>query len=594
MAIQPGTWNKLPGNCTRSFTITFLQCASWGVRNFKECLVGAWSWVEKCAEYGWTTVKNCSWWAFLGCLLWAIVAVFGCILLQLVFVFTCFILVVISWVFCLLWTFVSITFCLANRYGGTAFLLTDGTVMMQEWEISLFYEAQPTRRWWKLTPDRHGSYLNGSWSQLADSNLARGGFASSVLADGRVVVCGGEDTDASGSVTEDRNNSCEIYDPVANSWTKFDSPTLPGSTEVWSMIGDAPCTLLPDGSLLLGSLADKNVAKLDPTTLTWTAMSQRPVVGDSSEDSWALMPDNTVVTPSCRAHQTTWIYQIANDRWVRSNDLPTDIIGAGDEIGPGLLLYDGRAIFLGGNEHSAIYNPAAGAAPWSNGPDLPLSITGQPLGILDGPGALLVNGNLLFGAGVAQVDSAGNYSQPAWFFEFDGTGFFPTNSPPNSDCRTMDTRLLLLPDGDVMFCRQNDADFYAYRSPAVPGDRFRPVIQSCPTNIDPGTTIQVSGTQFNGLSQAVGYGDDSQTATNYPLVKLVNRANREVRFCRTHDHTTVDDSGATVISMGVATGSAVIVTNADVPADLALGDYQLFVIANGIASLPFDVAVGST
>ena len=128
-------------------------------------------------------------------------------------------------------------------------------------------------------------------------------------------------------------------------------------------------------------------------------------------------------------------------------------------------------------------NPAAGANPWSNGPDLPLSIGGQPLGILDGPGALLVNGNLLFGAGVAQVDSAGVYSQPAWFFEFDGTGFFPTNSPPNSDCRTMDTRLLLLPDGDVMLCRQNDADFYAYRSPVVPEDRFRPVIQSCPTMI---------------------------------------------------------------------------------------------------------------
>ena len=46
--------------------------------------------------------------------------------------------------------------------------------------------------------------------------------------------------------------------------------------------------------------------------------------------------------------------------------------------------------------------------------------------------------------------------------------------------------------------------------------------------------------------------------------------------------------------MGVATGGAVVVTNADVPADIALGDYQLSVIANGIASLPFDVTAGST
>lgn len=593
MAFQSGTWNKLPGNCTRSFTITYLQCAGWGLRTIEECLAGTWSWTKKCVKYGWKTVKSCSWWAILGCILWAIIVTFGCVLLQIVAIFTCTLLVVFSWLICILWTLVSITFCLANRYGGTAFLLTDGTVMMQEWEISLTHEAEPTRRWWKLSPDKHGSYLNGSWSQLADSNLARGGFASSVLADGRVVVCGGEDTDASGSVTEDRNNTCEIFDPVANTWTMFDSPTLPNSTQVWGMIGDAPCTLLPDGRLLLGSLADANVAKLDPATLTWTAMRPRPGVGDSSEDSWALMPDNTVVTPSCRAHKTTWVYQVANDSWIRDNPLPTDIIGAGDEIGPGLLLYDGRAVFLGGNEHSAIYDPAAGPNRWSNGPDLPLSVNAETLGILDGPGALLVNGNLLFGAGVAQKDDFGPFSRPAWFFEFDGGSFFATNGPPNSNCRTMDTRLLLLPDGDVLFCRQNASDFYAYRSPAVPKDSFRPVIQGCPTAIQPGTTIQISGTQFNGLSQAVAYGDDSQTATNYPLVKLVNDK-REVRFCRTHDHTTVDASGNPVISMGVATGSAVITTNADIPAGLQAGSWQLVVIANGIPSMPFDVTIGSS
>jgi len=40
----------------------------------------------------------------------------------------------------------------------------------------------------------------------------------------------------------------------------------------------------------------------------------------------------------------------------------------------------------------------------------------------------------------------GNYSQPSWFFEYDGNAFFKTNDPPNSNCRTMDSRQLLLPD----------------------------------------------------------------------------------------------------------------------------------------------------
>src|SRR5712691_6886089 len=40
----------------------------------------------------------------------------------------------------------------------TALLLTDGTVMVHQ------YSSQ---NWWRLTPDNTGSYLNGTWSQLA-------------------------------------------------------------------------------------------------------------------------------------------------------------------------------------------------------------------------------------------------------------------------------------------------------------------------------------------------------------------------------------------------------------------------------------------
>jgi hypothetical protein len=45
--------------------------------------------------------------------------------------------------------------------------------------------------------------------------------------------------------------------------------------------------------------------------------------------------------------------------------------------------------------------------------------------------------------------------------------------------------------------------------------------------------------------------------------------------------------------MGVATGTAVITTNAAIPGDLPAGDYSLEVVANGIPSLSFDVIVSS-
>jgi hypothetical protein len=154
------------------------------------------------------------------------------------------------------------------------------------------------------------------------------------------------------------------------------------------------------------------------------------------------------------------------------------------------------------------------------------------------------------------------------------------------------TRLLLLPNGDIMFSREDDSSFYAYRpASAMPQDSFRPVIQTCPATLAAGSTVQISGLQFNGLSQAVAYGDDSQAATNYPLVRVTNKSNNQVRYCRTSNHTTVDGGGNTVTSMGVATGAAVITTNAAIPGDLPAGNYSLEVVANGIPSLPFDVTV---
>jgi len=587
---RKGTWNPLPSNCTRSFTLTWFRCAEYGMVAITECLLWVVDEEVKCVQWAWETLSECSWWAWLGCLVFSLVVTLVCVAVAVVAVVVCAVFGVVEQIVCLAWSLISIIFCLSTANGGTAFLLTDGTVMMQEYtSLPLFGANWATRRWWKLTPDQMGSYRNGSWSRLADSNVARTYFASAVLADGRVVVCGGEYSDVSGTIKEDWNNSCEIYDPVADTWSPFASPVKPGSvTAAWDLIGDASCTLLPDGTLLMGALDSANVAKLDPTTLTWTAMTPRPGVGNSNEDTWVLMPDHTIATPSCQHPPTTWVYDISTDLWHPGNSLPVSIINAVNEVGPGLLRYDGTALFMGGNEHTAVYSPA-GSPKWSNGPDLP-DQDGKKIGIVDGPAALMVNGNILLGAGV--TNDQGDFTSPCWFFEFDGTTFNRTSDPPNNDGPTYSTRLLLLPDGDVLFCREDDSSFYAYHpDAAAPQDSFRPVIQTCPTSLVPGSTIQISGLQFNGLSQAVAYGDDSQTATNYPLVRIVNKQSGHVRYCRTFNHTTVDHSGNVIPSMGVATGAAVITTNVVIPVDIELGDSSVFVVANGIPSQPFDVSI---
>ena len=106
--------------------------------------------------------------------------------------------------------------------------------------------------------------------------------------------------------------------------------------------------------------------------------------------------------------------------------------------------------------------------------------------------------------------------------------------------------MLLLPTGDVMFAREDDSSFYAYVDYGSPNDKWRPIIRHCPATIAAGSVIQVGGLHFNGFSQAVGYGDDSTAATNYPLVRIKNQSTGHLRYCRTFNHTTLDAAGNTV------------------------------------------------
>ena len=86
---------------------------------------------------------------------------------------------------------------------------------------------------------------------------------------------------------------------------------------------------------------------------------------------------------------------------------------------------------------------------------------------------------------------------------------------------------------------------------------------------------------MNGLSQANGYGDDAQMATNYPLVRLKRFGSKKVFFCRTFDHST----------MALATGHRPHSTHFHVPPTIPTGRYELAVIANGIHSRPVKVHV---
>jgi hypothetical protein len=82
------------------------------------------------------------------------------------------------------------------------------------------------------------------------------------------------------------------------------------------------------------------------------------------------------------------------------------------------------------------------------------------------------------------------------------------------------------------------------------------------------------------MSQASAYGDDYQSATNYPLVRITNNQTGYVFYSRTHNHN----------GMAVASGDLVS-THFDVPANQERGPSRLEVVVNGIPSASVAVMV---
>jgi hypothetical protein len=143
--------------------------------------------------------------------------------------------------------------------GGAAepLLVTDGSVLIQYQE--LFAEDGTIL---KLTPDIHVSYVNGTWSRLASKPFISAAAAQAVLADGRVILEGGETSNVGYDFL--LTNQGAIYDPVSDTWTLvpplfFNDLFPPRAVFAADPIGDSASVVLEDGTFML---ADKYLEAL--------------------------------------------------------------------------------------------------------------------------------------------------------------------------------------------------------------------------------------------------------------------------------------------------------------------------------------------
>jgi len=462
-------------------------------------------------------------------------------------------------------------------------------------DASLLCQTTTGQDWYRLTPDAEGSYVEGTWSVAASlpPSYIPQAFASAVLADGRVAVVGGEYLTANGQTNFALSNMGMLFDPVTDQWQPLTPPPSTGSPNHWQCIGDAPAAVLADGRLVIGSKLYQDATVLDPATLTWSNISA-PGKSDTinAEEGWTLLPDGSVLTLDVSSAPSAERLVLAtgstSGAWVSAGTTPADLHTPAPnpapltapgcpsykppgEMGPALLRPDGTVFAIGANGLTAIYSPASDT--WSSGPGVP-----NGLNVQDGPAVVLPSGHVLFGA------SPGPSANGLQYYEFDGAQLNPSPAPAGSAAdATFFTSLLPLPSGQTLFV--DGSQVVQVYSPALSpayAPSWAPTITSVPSAITAGSTYQIMGTQFNGLSQASAYGDESQNATNYPLVRITNQTSGHVFYARTHGHST----------MGVATGSAMVSTNFDVPAAIESGSSTLQVVANGIASAGVAVVVG--
>jgi hypothetical protein len=483
---------------------------------------------------------------------------------------------------------------------GAMLLLTDGTLMVHDQGP----KNNGSSNWWRLTPDINGGYLNGTWSKLAPlpAGYAPLYFACAVLADGRVIIEGGEYNNGQEAFT----NLGAIYDPVHNTWT----PVPPPTGEEWSMIGAASSTVLANGTFMIGGVFTAEQAEFHPEVIPpnnpWCIVggTEKGKADINSEETWTLLPNWQMLTVDANLTNNSELYHPADGTWtsLRTIDpLPyVDPTGGGNEMGPQILRPDGSVVAIGATGYTGVFDSEKGA--WTKGPPFPM-VGGVQYSMADGPAALLPSGKVLL-----MASPGVNHQPPSHFFLLDGFSLtqIPVDPKNTANLSAYYGYMIVLPTGEVMF-NSRLGDIELYTDTGLPAASAAPMIVapviatstvasaaikiqstgpfpkeclSIPTMLVAGQSYCIPGRQLNGVSQAAAYAEGYQSATNYPLVRIVNAKTKHVFYARTFGQ-----SGMWV------THNAESWTHFTVPAGIEAGAATLFAVANGIASNPVSVTV---
>lgn len=463
----------------------------------------------------------------------------------------------------------------------TMLLLPDGTVMAEG--------SGPNTAWYKLTPDSTGSYINGTWTTLASMHYSRLYYSSDVLTNGNVFVAGAE----YGNGT----TNSEIYDSVNNIWNIIPVPNgiINKNNSINSSGGntagfvDSASSVLNNGQVLVLPVANSTFGETTTYNQVANTWSTAYLVNSGNEDEACTvrLPDDSILlVDSGGTSSERYIPSLNN--WVDDANVPVALYDSyGTEQGPGFLLPNGKAFFIGSTPYTAIYTPSGDASPgsWIAGPNIPGN-----LGAPDAPACMMNNGKILCALSPTPYNLTGTnyvFTTPSYFYEYDYSSgpigaFTQIHAPGGGFTRnevTYNDRMLQLPNGNVLFT-DGGSQLYVYEPDGSPLPSGQPTIYGVSWN--PNGSLHVTGTLFNGISIGAAYGDDAQMDSNYPLIRFTSGST--VYYGRTYNWSSTTLQSGPLVSTEVQLPPAVFQNP---------GAWTLQVVCNGNPSggVPFSSPV---
>lgn len=156
----------------------------------------------------------------------------------------------------------------------------------------------------------------------------------------------------------------------------------------------------------------------------------------------------------------------------------------------------------------------------------------------DGTASVLPDGEVI------AIARPGVYQRPSMEFVASGANTAPLDAQlpdsVNSQISSYSPDSVLLPTGQVLATLIGGGEEplippYVFTPTGVADPQWRPKISTHDDRqvlVTRGETITLTGTQLSGLTQGSNYGDDGDSATNFPVVRIVNTATQRVEYAR--------------------------------------------------------------